>query len=79
MMLMDLIEDRNLRKSTIFYSKIPVKNWYDPFQEKLVADAFLDRILHSGIRFTLQGESMRKKMKKNSSKNYLFLTTEDTI
>lgn len=63
MMLMDLIEDRNLKKSTIFCSQIPVKNWYDLFPEKLVADAFLDRILHSGIRFT-QGESMRKKMNK---------------
>lgn len=64
MMLMDLIEDRNQRKSTIFCSQIPVKNWYDLFPEKMVADAFLDRIIHSSIRFALAGDSMRKKIKK---------------
>ena len=64
MILMDLIEDRNQRKSTIFSSQIPVKNWYDLIQEKTIADAILDRIIHSAIRFELKGESMRKKMKK---------------
>ncbi|WP_291101526.1 MULTISPECIES: IS21-like element helper ATPase IstB [unclassified Flavobacterium] len=65
MILMDLIEDRNQRKSTIFSSQIPVKNWYDLIQEKTIADAILDRIIHSAIRFELKGESMRKKMKNN--------------
>ena len=34
-------------------------------EEKTIADAILDRIIHSAIRFELQGESMRKKMKRN--------------
>lgn len=63
--LMDLIEDRNHKKSTIFCSQLPVKNWYDLIEEKTIADAILDRIIHTAIRFELKGESMRKKMKNN--------------
>ena len=63
--LMDLIEDRHHKRSTILCSQIPVKNWYDLIEEKTIADAILDRIIHSAIRFELQGESMRKKMKRN--------------
>jgi DNA replication protein DnaC len=64
MIPMDLIEDRNQKRATIFCSQLPVKNWYDLIEEKTIADAILDRIIHSAIRFELQGESMRKKMKK---------------
>lgn len=63
--LMDLIEDRNQKKSTIFCAQVPVKNWYDLIEEKTIADAILDRIIHTAIRFELKGESMRKKMKNN--------------
>lgn len=65
LILMDLIEDRHHKKSTIFCSQIPVKNWYDLIEEKTIADAILDRIIHAAIRFELKGESMRKKMKNN--------------
>jgi DNA replication protein DnaC len=64
MILMDIIEDRNQKKATIFCSQLPVKNWYELFEDKTIADAILDRIIHSAIRFELKGESMRKKMKK---------------
>ena len=64
MILMDLIEDRNQKRATLFCSQLPVKNWYNLIEEKTIADAILDRIIHSAIRFELQGESMRKKMKK---------------
>ena len=64
MILKDLVEDRNQKRATIFCSQLPVKNWYDLIEEKTIADAILDRIIHSAIRFELQGESMRKKMKK---------------
>lgn len=62
--LMDLIEDRNQKRTTIFCSQLPIKNWYELIEEKTIADAILDRIVHSAIRFELKGESMRKKMKK---------------
>lgn len=63
MILMDLIEDRNQKRATIFCSQLPVKNWYELIEAKTIADAILDRIIHTAIRFELKGESMRKKMK----------------
>lgn len=64
MILMDLIEDRNQKRATIFCSQLPIKNWYDLIEEKTIADAILDRIIHSAIRFELKGESIKKKRKK---------------
>ena len=59
---MELIEDRHGRKSTIIISQLPVSHWYDILgTNTTAADAILDRIVHTGIRFELKGESMRKK------------------
>ena len=59
---MELIEDRHGRKSTIIVSQVPVADWYDMLDENTTAaDAILDRIVHSAIRFTLSGQSLRKK------------------
>jgi DNA replication protein DnaC len=62
--LMEIIEDRHNRKSTIIASQLPVKNWYDVIGESTIADAILDRLIYAAHRIELQGESMRK-MKKN--------------
>ncbi len=58
--LMDIIEDRHGKKSTIIASQIPVGAWYDAIDDKTVADAIMDRIVHNAIRIELKGESMRK-------------------
>lgn len=60
MNLLDVIEDRYGRRSTIITSQIPVKEWYDVIGEKTVADAVLDRIVHQSLRVELYGESLRK-------------------
>ena len=60
MNLMDIIEDRHGKKSTIITSQVPVKDWYDVIGEKTIADAVLDRIVHQAIRIELFGESLRK-------------------
>ena len=60
MMLLEIIEDRHGRKSTIISSQLPVKNWYDIINESSIADAILDRIIHTAHRIELKGESMRK-------------------
>jgi DNA replication protein DnaC len=59
--LMDIIEDRHGRSSTIIASQLPVANWYDIFNEGGIADAVLDRLVHSSYRIELKGESLRKK------------------
>lgn len=60
MNLMDIVEDRYGKKSTLITSRIPVKDWYDIIGEKTIADAVLDRIVHQAIRIELHGDSIRK-------------------
>ncbi len=59
--LLDIIEDRHGKRSTIVASQIPVSDWYERIGEKTVADAILDRIVHRAMRVELLGESMRKR------------------
>ena len=59
--MMEMIEDRHGRKSTIIASQLPVTNWYDVINEEVIADAILDRLIHSSYRIELKGENLRKK------------------
>jgi len=62
---LDIIEDRYERKSIVLASQLPVDNWYDAIGDPAVADAVLDRIVHTAHRIELTGESVRKmKLKK---------------
>jgi DNA replication protein DnaC len=58
--LMDIIDDRYNKTSTIISSQIPVSAWYDIIGEGTIADAILDRIVNSSHRVDLKGESLRK-------------------
>ena len=59
--LMEMIEDRHGRTSTIIASQLPVASWYDVIGEETIADAILDRLVHASYRIELKGESLRKK------------------
>lgn len=59
--LMEIIEDRHGKRSTLFTSQVPVNNWFEVIGEQTIADAILDRIIHDAHRVELKGESMRKK------------------
>jgi len=59
--LMELVEDRHGRASTVVASQLPVSNWYDVIGEETIADAILDRLVHVSYRIELKGESLRKK------------------
>ena len=59
-LLLDIIEDRHERKSIIITSQLPLESWYDAIGDQTVADAILDRIVHSAHRIELTGESVRK-------------------
>ncbi len=61
--LMDIIEDRYNRASTIITSQIPVSAWHEMIGEGTMADAILDRLVYSSHRLELKGESIRKKRK----------------
>lgn len=58
--LFEIIEDRTEVNSLIIASQLPVSQWYDYLNNDTVADAILDRIVHSSHRIELEGESMRK-------------------
>lgn len=68
--LLDIIEDRHHKRSTVVTSQIPVKEWYDIIGEKTIADAILDRIVHHSLRVELYGESLRRR---NSKSENVFL------
>lgn len=59
--LMEVIEDRHGKSSTIFTSQVPVSKWHDIIGEQTIADAILDRIVHDAHRIEMKGESLRKK------------------
>jgi DNA replication protein DnaC len=63
MMLLEIIEDRHQTRSTIIASQLPIEKWFDVIGESTVADAILDRLVHTSYKIELSGDSMRKKKK----------------
>lgn len=61
---MEIIEDKHEKKSTIIASQLPTQAWHQIIGEQTIADAILDRIIHSAHRINLKGESMRRKLRK---------------
>jgi len=59
--LLQLLEDRYGKRSTIITSQLPVNKWYQYINEPTMADAIMDRLSGSAHRFELKGESLRKK------------------
>lgn len=58
--LMEIVEERYGRKSTIMTSQLPVATWHDVIGEPTFADAILDRLVHNAYRIALDGPSLRK-------------------
>lgn len=58
--LLEIIEDRYEKRSTIVTSQVPVDHWYDMIGNPTLADAILDRLVHSAYSIELSGESLRK-------------------
>jgi len=58
--LLEIVEERYDRKSTIVTSQLPVKAWHDSMEDPTLADAILDRLVHNAHKVDLDGDSMRK-------------------
>lgn len=67
MSMMEIMEDRHGKSSTIITSQVPVAGWYEIIGEQTIADAILDRIIHDAHRIDLKGESLRKKNAKEKA------------
>jgi DNA replication protein DnaC len=63
--LLEILDDRHGRTSTIVTSQIPVEHWHETIGDPTLADAILDRIVHNAHRLQLLGESMRKTSARN--------------
>lgn len=63
LILLEVLEDRHGKRSTLITSQIPVNKWYDVIGEPTIADAILDRLVHSSHRIDLDGETLREKYK----------------
>jgi len=58
--LLDIVEDRYGRGSTLITSQLALDKWHEVVREPTFADAILDRIVHNAYRLELNGPSMRK-------------------
>ena len=58
--LLEILDDRQGRGSTIVTSQVDVKHWHEMIANPTVADAILDRLVHNAHRLNLAGESLRK-------------------
>ena len=58
--LLEIMEDRHGRGSTIVTSQLPMEHWHETIGDPTIADAILDRLVHNAHRLTLKGESLRK-------------------
>lgn len=67
--LMDIVESKYDKTSIIIATQIPVKCWHELIGEGTIADAILDRLVHSSHRIELSGESMRKNKLKTVQNN----------
>ena len=58
--LLEIIEDR-VNSSTIITSQLAIKEWHSYIHSPTVADAILDRVVHSSHRIEIEGDSLRPK------------------
>lgn len=58
--LLEILDDRYGRVSTLVASQVPVADWFVRFPDPTVGDGILDRIIHNAYRLNLEGESQRK-------------------
>ena len=57
--LLELLDDRVGTRSTLITSQLPVKAWHTYLDDPTLADAILDRVVHSSHKIELKGKSLR--------------------
>ena len=69
--LLEIVDDRHGRSSTIVTSQLPVDHWHEVIVDPTIADAVLDRLVHTAHRLTLDGETLRKPPEKSAKRGKL--------
>ena len=58
--LLEVLEDRMNRGSTLFTSQLPLEHWHEVIGHPTLADAILDRLVHNAYKMKLGGDTMRR-------------------
>ena len=58
--LLEILDDRHGRSSTLVATQVPIAEWHARFPDPTIGDAILDRLVHNAHRLALKGESRRK-------------------
>ncbi len=58
--MLEILDDRYGRRSTVITSQLPVESWHQLIGDPTYADAILDRLVHNANRLELTGESLRR-------------------
>jgi DNA replication protein DnaC len=59
--LLEILEDRYDRSSTVITTQVPTKSWHEMLADPTIADAICDRLVHNAHALVLKGTSLRKK------------------
>jgi DNA replication protein DnaC len=65
--LLQILEDRYKRRSTIIVSQLPIEKWFEAIIDPTLADAIIDRIIYNSNKIELKGKSMREKLAKGQA------------
>jgi DNA replication protein DnaC len=58
--LLEVLEDRYGKTSTVITSQLPTKSWHEALGDPTIADAICDRLVHNAHVVTLRGSSLRR-------------------
>ena len=58
--LLEIIEDRHRTQSSLVCAQLPIAAWHGMIGDSTIADAILDRLVHTAVKIELKGESLRK-------------------
>ena len=75
--LLEIVDDRHGRASTIITSQIPVDHWHELIADPTIADAILDRLVHTAHRLALDGETLRDPRNKTARRGKLDTSTAE--
>lgn len=66
--LLELVDDRYAKRPLILVGQVPLDAWYETIPNATLADAILDRVVHSSYKIVVTGDSYRKRQKKEDNK-----------
>lgn len=76
--LLEILEDRYGKSSTVITSQLPTKKWHEGLSDPTLADAICDRVVHNAHVLALKGPSIRKRNGMNETKEGTTEQTEKT-